>query len=406
MAEAGSDGPVSDAADSGNDLPGKDPIWAPLEHYPAGCPVDRVQNAAEVRAFTWKACEATNDCEEMVFTSALSGSVPFPASRVAEEGGTMRVMLSAHDSSYTYVIFAGDSGWMVDAYRVANSSPHCLITSGASAGDRYGSVVTYLDPNPTKVRVGGLLHSFGAAGPPMSFDIDPAPPGSGPAAHPPMSSSRWMWTYYPDKLISVATKDGADLVTVAGPVDTGPLLGLKGPISIGDTFLFSETYLPEGGPLSGFIASSNGVDPPTPYLVPPDTSFYAYPVFAGTHLAWFRGIGVIGPNQYQAVEIWASPFSVDPAGLQPYKVGDFPANSTAESVGGHGRFATLSAKDAPAYAETYVWDLAKKTHASFVLPGGRRKYAYFGLTSTHLWMMGTPQDPNLPADLTVRFKVN
>jgi hypothetical protein len=401
--DSGSHDAGADAVEDGAS-PGKDPVWAPIAATPAGCAVERVTNPAEVRAFSWAPCEGTPVCEQVVFTPAFDGVSPTANSSVREGGGVTRLALSFYDATKYYTIFVDQDGWLIDGYRVERGgAAHCLIGSGAWWASRYGVVVITADPDPSKVKVGGLLHTFGAAGPPLSFDVTPTPTGVGPGAQA-MGSDRWMWRYYPDKLLSMRTTDGAGAATVAGPADP-TILALGNPVSVGPSFLFSEVELPEGGALRGFIASSNGVDPPTPYLASTDGSFYDFPAFADTHVAWLRGIGIVNVNKYQAVEVWASPYSEDPGALAPYKVDDYPATSMSYTIGGHGRLAAPSTVDAPVHGESYVWDLATKTRTSVVLPGGRRYYGYLGLTSKHLWILGAPQDDSLPPDLLARFSL-
>lgn len=382
---------------------GKAPSWAPLAKSPAGCPVERITNPSEVRAFTWRSCDDESGCEELSLSEPFAGAKLYPNSAVNEERGETRVMLSLADGAARYALFAYESGRLFDAYRISGAAAgSCAIGSGAAWGARHGVVVLSSGADPDNTRVGGILGSIGSE-PPAVFDVTPAPLGYGPAEHP-MGANRWMWRYSPDKLLSLSTLDGSGITTIAA-ASGGDILALERPVTTGPSFLFGEVLRSDDGAVRGIIASSDGVAPPRPYLVPPDDSFYGFPVFAGSHVAWFRGVDFVAPNKYRAVEVWASPYSEDPALLAPYKVDDFAATGMTDIAGGHGRIAVPSLADAPAYGETHIWDLKAKTRRSVVLPRGRRHNRYLGLTSRHVWITGAPQGANRP-DIAVRFAVN
>jgi hypothetical protein len=44
------------------------------------------------------------------------------------------------------------------------------------------------------------------------------------------------------------------------------------------------------------------------------------PIYANSHMAWFRAYGYKELNLYEHTELWSSPFSEDPAKIQPVKV--------------------------------------------------------------------------------------
>jgi hypothetical protein len=114
-------------------------------------------------------------------------------------------------------------------------------------------------------------------------------------------------------------------------------------------------------------------------------------VFAQSHVAWLRGVGPVGPNQFQKIEIWAAPFSETPGGLSPYQVGDYVPTKMPATFGGFGRMAMVSGEDAPVYAQIAVWNLTTKQRQNILLPGGRRLSRLLGLTSNHLWAAAAPQ---------------
>jgi hypothetical protein len=59
------------------------------------------------------------------------------------------------------------------------------------------------------------------------------------------------------------------------------------------------------------------------------------PAYTGTHLAWLRGEGHMPDESYSKLELWASPYSGDPATLAPTLVTAWPWNG-AWQMGGRG----------------------------------------------------------------------
>ena len=123
-------------------------------------------------------------------------------------------------------------------------------------------------------------------------------------------------------------------------------------------------FLADAGTLGSIIAASDGKQPDFPYLVPPDDSFYGTEVFAGSHVAWLRGVSPSSDGlTFDRMEVWASLYSPDPAELQPYKVGDFPGNHLLSSMeaGGHGKYSlSYIAHENPFQVQELVYDLTTK----------------------------------------------
>jgi hypothetical protein len=173
--------------------------------------------------------------------------------------------------------------------------------------------------------------------------------------------------------------------------------------------LFPEHLRPEGGSYARIIAASDGKQPPTPYLTPPDDSFYSAVAFADSHVAWMRGVSPSDTNTFERVEIWASPYSPNPSELKPEKIGDWPGIhfSASDHTGGHGKYAaTYVVQKDPIVVQELVWDLTTKTKTTFQLPPDVVVKWPMGITQNHMWGVGGPRMA-IPGDTSwlMRFKV-
>jgi hypothetical protein len=375
----------SGAPDAGG--PSGSPIWKPLASAPLGCTVNRMVNATQVRAFTWQPCAGVAGCEQTVPAAGLAGASLLHGV-VEEEPGQTRVVFSANDAVSYSVYFATQDGWLLDAYQVPSApAPNCLLYAGAAWGSRYG-VLMWAGPDVPGTN-GGLLHTFGDPADPVPFQVT-APLGYGPSVgNVPMGATRWAWLITGSAVVSVSNADGGGFALVGAayePDAATRILGMDNLTTNGSRFLFDEILQTADGGVTGILATSDGVSPPVPYLVPTDGSFYVFPVYAGAYVAWFRGIGYTGqPNGYQAIEVWASPYSADPAGLAPFKVDDFGAPALNVSIGAAGRAAAALTN-----TTTAVWDLATKQRTIYTMPSALKLVTYLGLTSQYLWVMAGP----------------
>jgi hypothetical protein len=383
------------------------PIWAPLTNTPIGCPMDRLVNPSQVRAFTWTPCAGVASCEQMVLLPFLEGQ--YPGGIVEEEAGKTRVILAAGTKQMRMVLFASDDGWLLDAYRAPSGPPkYCTPFAGALRGTHSGVMVgANFDKPPGKL--GGLVHALGDPSDPIPFDVT-LPFGFGPAgaANIPMAAGRWAWKSSPDRLLSVATADAADLRVVAQARawdTTSSILAIDSIDTNGSTFMLGAPMVTKEGGVTSIIATTDGKNPPTPYIVSPDGSFYDYAAYAGSHVAWLRGIDAQAVNVYKRVELWASPYDPDPSKLKPFKVDDWPFTSMGQLLGAAGRVAALAGApaDGGIANTTAVWDLSRKVQQIYTLPANHQVAPpYLGLTSTHLWVQASPA-PNTPTDMYVRF---
>ncbi|MBI4953802.1 MAG: hypothetical protein HY908_17385 [Myxococcales bacterium] len=378
-------------ADSGPPDPGDEPSWAPFATL-VDCPIERVANAKQVRAFHWESCGP--GCESAVFRPGweVVGDNAVHGGTVVSAAGNVVVALNrAHLDKYYEVLFTTGDGWLIDAYRVEPVSPGaCLVHTENTDGVRYGFVV---DSGPLGHRkLATVLAPLDGSAAPMTYSYDPAPFGYGPNPSA-FGSTRWVWYYYSDRLDSVSTLDGSGLVTLGQYSDLGPILAIYGPKWTGDQFLFGQVNLVDPVTVQGVLARSDGVAPSSTYLAPVDGSFYGAPDFAHSHLAFFRGIGQLDVNEFQAVELWASPYSADPAALAPYKVADWPWSAMPpETASGYGWF-TAPLPDPPALTLNTLaaYDLASKARIDFQVPGGLRLYHDLGVSPGFVWYLAGPQ---------------
>jgi hypothetical protein len=183
------------------------------------------------------------------------------------------------------------------------------------------------------------------------------------------------------------------LIAAAFVPDAGtPIFHVSAADSNGSTFLFGDTIGTADGGVTSVIAATDGKSPPAPLIVPPDGSLYDYPAFAGSYVAWFKGIGLSDANTYDKVELWASPYGPRHAQLVPFKVDDFvtvppgmPQGAT-QLYGAAGRVTAFTGQ----YAAAAVWDLATKQKTLYELPNGVGLINFLGITSKQLWVAAGP----------------
>ena len=126
----------------------------------------------------------------------------------------------------------------------------------------------------------------------------------------------------------------------------------------------------DGGKLGANIVVTDGISPPSPYLDPPSDSWYGLPIFAHSHIAWMRGVNPTQINLFERVELWASPYTADPAQLKPQKVSDWP-DKYFNINGWAGAFGTIAvvttAADGTSLEDT-IWNLDSMTTYKYAIP--------------------------------------
>jgi hypothetical protein len=92
------------------------------------------------------------------------------------------------------------------------------------------------------------------------------------------------------------------------------------------------------------------------------------PQFTGTHLTWLRGLGYDG-GMWKKIEIWASPYSWDAAGLAPQYVADWPFAFPGDvSRAAFGRLMQTAGIDGGDMVSAHVWSIPDGEHRRVEIP--------------------------------------
>jgi len=395
---AGSGG--SAATDGGVEW-GAAPQWEATGQVAAGCPIERLANAKDVKALAWKPCSWSADCEEAVFNPALLGTdAAFtPGSSLHDDGVSVRIGLALESSKHS-VVFASSDGSALDGIRGTLGPTECHFWSGAQWGGRIAVMTGPLGSNER----GGVLADIGTKpSDVVSFALQSPPPGT--PQRTPLGEKRWLWWWAPvARFSTVSAVDGSDFTMFAKEGD-GQTALLSGPISAGAIFLFDEWVLEDGGDAQRRISWSDGKQAPAAYLTPPVwTDDFGAVAFANSHVGFMRGVKRKGINSYDEVEVWASPFSETPSQLKPETVAKLTFTGMPDLAGGHGVLATATAVE-PGGGYTFTaWDLATKATREFVLPKERVFKAFLGVSREHVYI-GAAKPNTGPSAYLVRYPV-
>jgi hypothetical protein len=338
----------------------------------------------------------------MVVSPLIVSKHRFLYSRIDSEGGIVRAFLGLREevSRKTIMLFTDGDGWTFDGYRLDPGQNQCGSWGQAIQGTHYGGVIRSGREGGAR-RFGGFLSDVGRTGDPTTWEVSPGPVGIGPGEHS-LGSTRWAFRMYPDALSSIAIPRGDDYEVFA-PYEEGRILEQGTLAPIGDMFLFDRITLQDGR-LHGEILRTDAAGTVEPYLVPPDESVqYLKPAFAGTHIAWFKGLMPRDLNKYAKVELWASRYDADPGNLAPYKVLDYWHTSmTSYYVAGDGLWATFAGTESHDRGDIVVWDLETGTRRVLEMPGGPAA-KLMGLTKHELWVLGRADGIQ---DTVVRFPLH
>jgi hypothetical protein len=371
---------------------GADPKWELTTAVAAGCPVQRLVNASELRILAWQPCAwSSANCEEAVFNPKLVGSDPgyTPASEVHDDGSEVRIGLNFGFQAVAALIARRD-GWGVDGIRNHFEPAECHLWGINLFGERFGVMVAPFDDSPFgNGPKGGVLGRIGATiDSPVGFTIPVPTAGYGPGERR-MGQARWAWRWGDSgRLTSVSSTDGSGFAEFATSSPRGPFLMIPFVVNTGRRFLFDVYELHDGGAVQSTIQSSDGIAPAEPYLVPasPD-EHYGFPAYANSHVAFIKGINMRDINLFDRTELWASPFSDNPDELAPVKVADLPYQSMALIAGGWGRVVTPNGPaEGAASSSLLVRDLAQGSEYSVALPKEREFKKFLGLSREHLWL--------------------
>lgn len=277
-------------------------------------------------------CFWTDDpaCEEAIFGELeplqLYGGV---LAYVHDDGQTVRVASGVTRINTSAITDA--EGQVLDAFRVPSDamSMNMLNLQGA----RYAlPVFKSKDPTPW-----GVLGEVGGVDPVIFQPVLPKPSLGSGAQGIALSSTRWAWWVNQAAMVSFDAKVGNPLTIFSETKYEGSPSIINGLTSAGDSFLSVEfrAYQDRVKPA---ILRSDRVQPGQLVLPWSDEHDDATPMFAGSHLAWFRGYGFQQLNQYTKVELWASPWSPTAGATQPAKIMDinYGVNSRNLTICGTG----------------------------------------------------------------------
>jgi hypothetical protein len=392
----------SDAAEDATG--GPEPQWADVGKA-IDCTFQRITNPTELRLLRWVPCPGDSTCEQAEFIHPSLfpvGSTLQPRCVVHSDGSETIAGLGLATKEKWLVVFVDDDGHVVEGIRASSPNSDCSVFFPAVWGSRFAvrgadqfSVDLGRHPIATG-RFGEANHSV--------FEIDTTAMGLGVPNRCPLGETRWVWDWAPKPaLLSFATENGSGPSVFAKLSEE--VFGFSGPDSAGTHFLFAE-YLSVAGKYATRISTSDGIEPPTPYLVPGTDEDYGTPRFAHSHVGWFRGTGMQSENKYAKVEVWASTYSPDPSKLEPRKIGDHYSTAIhTGAVGGHGRFASSGLVPGLTQRSLRIWNLETGALTDRLTPAFADGRSLIGITRTHLWVTGSNPAGTNKNDYLFRFTV-
>jgi hypothetical protein len=384
---APSGGASGGTATGGSDW-GAKPRWEATDQVAAGCPIERLVNASELRILAWQPCSwSPEDCEEAVFNPWLVGTVVkfYPTSTVNDDGTQVRVGV-VFDMLRT-ALYGTEAGGGLEGLRT--SGPDCLVWTANVWSDRFGAMVA---PRATTEwgadAYGGVVGRLGSFPQPVVGFTVPKKASLAPGPYV-LGADRWLWEWGPlQSYTTVSAVDGSDYTLLATTAPPSPFVDLGHVVTTGKRFLFPAFVGDDAGLAHGKIFHSDGIAEPEVYLEPtePDT-YYGSPIYTHSHVAFFKGIQFHGINTYGAVELWTSPYSDNPSELKPAKLADLAHKyMPITPAGGWGSAAFGGTSLQEAFV---VWDLGKGTQRAYARPEGFDKMNLLGVTRAHIYMGAT-----------------
>ncbi len=379
--DAGSSGDSGMSGTSGTGGAAPEATWFKVGEVPDST-VEELQNPEQHRFFSWGPCEWTEnpDCEQMVLDPiaplAQYGGLGV---QVHDDGKQVRVAIVVSQTEVAG--FTDEEGYIFRAFRQTTPFPKVRFSVPLIYQDHFTLPITN-QKNPTPVGILGTLTK-----PELTFfkPVWPSPElGAGPQGYT-LNSKRWGMWIAQAAMVSLDAFQGDPIGVFSHTDFDGGLLAIDGLTSTENHFLSVEAWL-MGEKARTRIVVSDGVEKAKPLFSPLPEGDDANPMFATTHLGWFRGFGYKDLNLYEKVELWGSPISVNADGLQPAKVMDLNAINVSYAplllAGGWGRvlFPQGSSKEPLAQ----IVDLTKK-HEPIAIPLPSPLSYACGVTRTHAW---------------------
>jgi hypothetical protein len=393
------------APDGGSDAAGAPPIWQPIPNLPAPCGLDLLANPQQVGSpFEWGPCASgIPECE------ALSPAAPF---RPAKDGGIYGYPRVHDDGTDVWIAYATDGtdtgkdyvaygvvahidGRVVAAFRasVPKAPPWCYVAGPALSAGRFAmmgkSIRLPLDGGD--VEEGSQFPLLGpltvAASPAVGQVLETVSVQTMTLGGSVGSRLGVVWVPG-DMLASFDHLSGQDYKVIA-PIDLDAGGGWGTPIPFPDRFLVD--FFSFSAATAWRIMATDGLTYPVQYYAEPDASSVGGVQNLDGQVAWARGIGVIQFNEYTRMELWASPYSADPAKLQPKKVADMPFRGySGMTRGGWGHYARAPDLDEP--TSVHVWSVPDGEHRALAVPKSIFVRDIVGLSREHIWLPAKPSN--------------
>ena len=345
------------------------PKWVAMDlGFPACTKLERLENGnAAPPAFSWGPCALGIDgCQQMTFSSTY----PTVGTRVVggpgayDDGTNKWIMIDVGSADLTpprHLFVANlDTGVIAQGFRMGTAATSCRPFSGAVGAGRLA--IPFTDdnaPTPDMMDVAILVGKLDGS----SWAVSPVTKISGgPIVS--LANGRVGLNWAGGVVVTTIDWDTAQgSAVIAGKSAYGELTDLDGT---------------PGGFVNGAITNphwrllqSDGLAKETQLLADPSADLME-PRYTGTHLVWVKGTNYQPDGSWAKTEIWASPYSWDPAGLAPQYVAVWPFGRTVgNSRAAFGRLMQTASIDGSDLHSVHVW----------TIPAGEHRRADIALTS-------------------------
>lgn len=368
---------------------GEAPLFEPFGEV-ALCPIDRLVNRGSVRLFVWETW-GSPELERGVPTPFFDFDDYFMAGYASsawmdETNPNVHFGLYQQLGDYQAALLVDGDGWILDAFRVPLSAG-CLAIPAQTEG-RHAVAIAKAEPG---VAYGGVIVDEAQSDAPVVFAATSGGAGPLPVA---LGTSRWAWRFL-SRIDALSAVDGSNYVTLS---PNGPLvIDQEGLVTTGPEFFWNKLeYDPVAMQDKITLHRSDGLAPSAPWFAHAPLESFGALAYAHTHVGMMRGYNNHGINEFDSVEIWASPYSPG-APAAPYKVGEHTTDIIPPfTAGGFGRFLVWEWNaDAPTVAGTIrVWDLVTLDDFVFQLPEDRPIGNLLGATPTHAFVIARDATEN------------
>ncbi len=369
------------------------PVWSSIGDV-GPCKVQRIINPGKVQPpFSWTSCGAGCEDGELQTWGTLTHAW-MGASSVRGTGGQAQVAIqltraTGGSEGPDLALLVDRDGKLLQAVRtdISGDDGLCVVGSVSTRGSLFGVTMAHLTPE-------GLIGDVFIALLPVEGDEGTRVSSVGLAPQLPqaMTMGDEVVAWHMGYSDAINTVDIAELGTArqvvppaAAPVawrgiaaGCGAMFLLEEAAQVGDAVLPRVTYT-DGKSSSAQV-----------YLSEPGVG-YSMARCADSHVAFLRGTGQQDRvERFDKVEVWASPFTADPAALAPVRIDELSVNSIVNGMslagGGYGRYGF---RESP--SSLRVWDLEAGDKWVWTPTNGLDFGAVMGFTETELWMGTRPE---------------